>query len=357
MSAPAQAWLERHAEALDIGEPEPALQLLPWLGAQGLLRIGVPGPLGGDGGTLEDAVQAIAGVARASLTAAFVFWAQRAFIEYLLHSPNEGLRERRLGALLEGRRAGATGLSNAMKFLSGIERLGVRARGGDAPWRLDGALPWATNLAPAGFDIALAVDRGEGLPPAVVALPSERAGLLRSADLDLIALRGSHTASLRLDGVEADASDLIHPIAGQYLPRVRPAFLSLQCGLSLGLAQEALARAAERLGPARAVLAQPLDEASTALQQHRDALLQGLADGRFAAQPAALFRLRIALAQDVQQALQLELLASGGRAYHRDPSLGFARRWREAAFIPIVTPSISQLQGELARQAQAQAAA
>jgi hypothetical protein len=82
----------------------------------------------------------------------------------------------------------------------------------------------------------------------------------------------------------------------------------------------------------------------------------GLADGRFLDQPQALFRLRLQLNDIVQQSLQLELHASGGRAYHRDQPLGFARRWREAAFIPIVTPSVTQLQGALAGAAPAGAA-
>ena len=52
----------------------------------------------------------------------------------------------------------------------------------------------------------------------------------------------------------------------------------------------------------------------------------------------------------MREAVDLELLASGGRAYSRNGGLGFARRWREAAFIPIVTPSLTQLEGELLRQ-------
>ena len=64
-----------------------------------------------------------------------------------------------------------------------------------------------------------------------------------------------------------------------------------------------------------------------------------------------MFRLRIALADVVQQAALLELQASGGRAYLLDHDPGFARRWREAAFVPIVTPSLTQLQAALAQQA------
>ncbi len=87
-----------------------------------------------------------------SLTAAFVFWGQRAFIEYLLQSPNRALGDRLLGDLLAGTLAGATGLSNAMKFLSGIEALQVTAtRGGGDGWNLDGRLPWVTNLRKGRF--------------------------------------------------------------------------------------------------------------------------------------------------------------------------------------------------------------
>ena len=97
------------------------------------------------------------------------------------------------------------------------------------------------------------------------------------------------------------------------------------------------------------MLGEPIAALERSLIDTEATLLAGLDDGRFAAAPAALFELRIRLAGIVLEAAQLELQAGGGRAYHRDQPLGFARRWREAAFIPIVTPSLSQLRGELLR--------
>jgi hypothetical protein len=47
----------------------------------------------------------------------------------------------------------------------------------------------------------------------------------------------------------------------------------------------------------------------------------------------------------------LELQSLGGKAYVCSTQRGFARRWREAAFIPILTPSVTQLQAALARDA------
>ena len=72
-------------------------------------------------------------------------------------------------------------------------------------------------------------------------------------------------------------------------------------------------------------------------------LKAGLDSGGFVTQPAALFELRIALSEIVFEAVALELQAGGGRCYLDGPGTGFARRWREAAFVPIITPSTVQL--------------
>ncbi|KAF1045279.1 acyl-CoA dehydrogenase family protein [Xylophilus sp.] len=350
MPAELLQWLDAHAESLD-NDATHASEVIPRLAQAGLFGIAVPRDLGGRGGTLPEAIEAIADVAGRSLSAAFAFWGHRAFIEYVLQTPNVALRERWLPGLLAGTLAGATGLSNAMKYLCGIEQLNVRAQTLPGPaWKLQGSVPWCTNLRLEGSVAAVAVSRGDGGAPLVAALPSDRAGVVRSADLDLIALRGSNTAALAIEGALIEPSDLLHEDANRFLPQVRPAFLGLQLGLSIGLARSSLQTARERAGGGREVVEPALIAQRSLLDRAIDAVYEGLADGRFLTKPHELFRLRLALADVVAQALQLELQASGGRAYHRDqPSYSFARRWREAAFIPIVTPSITQLQGELAR--------
>lgn len=342
-------WFSTHAEAYDRGTAD-ADQLVPELGRRGLFRIGVPQDLGGAGGDTFDGVEAIAQLAERSLTAAFVCWGQRTFIEYLLQSPNAALRERWLPALLAGEFAGATGLSNAMKYLSGIESLQLAATPRAGRWQLDGRLPWVTNLRKAGFVVAAAVERADGTP-LVVALADSQPGITRSADLDLIALRGSNTAAIDVRAADIGPEHLLHDDARAFCPTVRPAFLALQLGMSIGLARVALRTAgAQGQGAHRVLLprvAAVADELEHLVAQLRD----GLAARRFVAEPAALFRLRIRLAEIAQTALGLELDASGGRAYLRDQNRDFARRWVEGAFIPVITPSLTQLQGELDRHA------
>lgn len=101
-------WLDAEAQALDQGHCDPQ-QVLARLAEAQVLRIGIPPGQGGSDGDLGDAVEALAAVASRSLAAAFVFWGQRAFIEYLLHSPNAALRERLLPDLLSGELAGPPG--------------------------------------------------------------------------------------------------------------------------------------------------------------------------------------------------------------------------------------------------------
>jgi alkylation response protein AidB-like acyl-CoA dehydrogenase len=112
------AWLASVADGLDTGA-ESASVVLPRLAGAGLAAAGVPSQRGGSGGDIVDGVAAVSAVAQQSLTAAFVLWGHRTYIEYLLQSPNAALGEELLPELLSGSLAGATGLSNAMKFLSG----------------------------------------------------------------------------------------------------------------------------------------------------------------------------------------------------------------------------------------------
>ena len=344
-------WLNLHASELDAGG-DAQHQLLSTLAKSGLFRIGVSTASGGDGQSIFAAINAIAEVARYSLTAAFVAWGHRTFIDYLVQSQNSELASRWLPQLLDGRVAGATALSNAMKYLSGIEAIQITATPDDNGWTLNGKLFWVTNLDPKGFVVAAIVQNEDTGVPAIVAIDSRSAGVNRSDNLDLVALRGSSTAALQLNSVKISENDIIHLDAGTFCPAIRPNFLGLQCGMSIGHVRASLDTISTRASrPGGDYLLAPLNRLQQQLDSHTDTLQQGLSNGSFAAQPSNLFQLRIDLAELVQQAANLELEASGGSAYLLDQHTGFERRWREAAFIPVVSPSVSQLKGELAKQA------
>lgn len=345
------AWLEAAAHDLDT-TPNNATALLRELGKAGLFRIGVSPALGGSGGDVTDAVAAIAAVSELSLASGFVFWGHRTFIEYLLQSPNEGLRSRLLPDLLAGHRAGATGLSNAMKFLAGIEELQVKASKGDGSILINGQLPWVTNLRPDGFDVAAVVQGEDGNPAFVASLSSDAQGLERSSDLDLMAMRATNTAAIKITNVSIGPGQILHSNAHEWLPKVRPAFLGLQCAMAIGLARRSLAETKGKLNAVRDVLMTPVGALAADLAIAEAQLMTGLLSDQFAEGPASLFRLRIRLAEIATEAVQLELSASGGKAYLSEPGKGFQRRLREVAFIPIITPSLVQLKTALALHGQ-----
>jgi hypothetical protein len=221
-------------------------------------------------------------------------------------------------------------------------------------WTLDGSLPWITNLRPEGFVAAAAFDHHDA-PPSIFAIPHDAAGVVRSDDLDLVALRASNTAALHVQGVVLDNSFLIAANAPAWLARVRPGFLGLQCGMSIGLARRCLAAIGDTSPGSRAAVADEAAHCSRELEDLTHRLKEGVRDGTFQSAPAKLFEIRIALAALVQAMLGLEIQVAGGRGYLRGQG-GTARRAREAAFVPIITPSLVQLKNQLALHRQEHAA-
>jgi len=344
-----ERWLDASAEDLDAGRADPE-SVVPELARHGLFGIGVAEAQGGSGGLPTDAVRALSALAERSLTAAFVSWGQRTFIEYLLVSPNEALRERWLAPLIAGNLAGATGLSNAIKFLSGIEELQVTATPRGRSFSVEGRAPWVTNLRKAGYLVAVAAHAAEA-SPLVLALPGDVAGMLRSDDFRLFGLGSSNTAALRFEGLELSSEYVLHPDARCFVAEVRPMFLGLQCALAIGLSRASLQSAREGAGARSTALVHRIELAAQRLSELVNELELGLADGRFVEEAPPLFAIRIELARVAQASVELELGASGGSAYLSDRDRGFARRWREAAFLPIVSPSVVQLEQELGRRA------
>ncbi|HEY1930325.1 MAG TPA: acyl-CoA dehydrogenase family protein [Caulobacteraceae bacterium] len=343
------AWLDANALSLD-ATGELAAELLPRLAGSGVLGVGVARDFGGEGGDVTDAVAAVAAASERSLAAGLVLWGHRCYVEFLIRSPNRSLRESLLPDLLAGRSAGATGLSNAMKSLAGLEALQIRASRQANRLMINGALPWVTNLRSQGFHVAVAVADERGRGAFVASLSGKDAGVERSADLELMGLRGSNTAAIAVTNARVRAERIIHADAKAWLPAVRPAFLGMQCGLSIGLARRALGEARTNLGSGRAMLAEPIASLAAKLAEQETRLREGLRAGVFQDRPAVLFRIRIALAEIAAEAVGLELQAAGGRAYLTGPGAGFGRRWREAAFIPVITPSLVQLRTALAVQ-------
>ncbi|MEG3437764.1 acyl-CoA dehydrogenase family protein [Pannus brasiliensis CCIBt3594] len=346
-----RSFLEERADRLNDGTPGVSVgDSLALLGRSGWLGYGIPENLGGSGGSLFDAVEAIAAVSESCLTSGFVFWCQRVFLEYLVASDNPWLQEKVLPRVLSGEIAGATGLSNAMKYLSGIEELRLEAEIDRETVTLNGFLPWASNLDDSGeFVVAVAARAPDG-ESLVVAVPSVAKGLKRGEDLQLLGLQASRTGTIELDRVQLSRYWIISREAGVFLPKVRPRFLLLQCGLALGIARRALQEAGESLRGAASLSAERHAETRHFLDT-LEHLIEDLSwpENLDTRQIRELFELRVAITRLAVRSVWLEAEVKGGNGYFRDSAT--ARRTREVAFLPVLTPSLVQLERELQRQA------
>ncbi|MCP1639356.1 alkylation response protein AidB-like acyl-CoA dehydrogenase [Streptococcus gallinaceus] len=218
-------WLDQHADALNQESGPLADELLEKVAKQGLFKIGVPEGLGGSGGYPTDVIDALSQLAQHSLTAAFISWGHRTFIENILQSENSYGRTYWLPQLLTGQLAAGTGLSNVVKFLSSIEELNVSIVEEAGKLYLQGRLPWVTNLGNDQFVAIFVAGYDDGRTPIVLSVSSTAIGLSRSNDLEFVSLQGSNTASLIFDKVELDPQWIVSDNA--------PEFLGYQFGLAL----------------------------------------------------------------------------------------------------------------------------
>jgi alkylation response protein AidB-like acyl-CoA dehydrogenase len=326
------------AAAVDRGEADLA-DSLRFLGDRGLLGVAASGAPGGR----ERAAGVVATLARACTATAFVTWAQLTVIDYLGHA-GPALRSVR-EALVAGRLAGSPAMAPAFQDELGLRGLTVDVERDAGAVRLDGTIGWASNLHPGGFVVVLPA-RGPDGHRCVVAVPSSAAGVAVRPAPPLLALTATASSGLTLDGVRLPDPWVVSDAFSDFLAAVRRPFLTVQAAFCVGLAETALDEAPLD-GPDRTSL---LDEHAHLVARHRhvtDELLEEL----LAAGPTTrrTVALRLDAARLAVDAVALEAKARGGAGYVATSPT--ARRLREAAFIPIQSPTEAQLRWELQRSA------
>jgi alkylation response protein AidB-like acyl-CoA dehydrogenase len=331
------------AAAVDAGERS-TREALRYLGDRGLVDLGVAG---GGPGTLVDMVDVIATVARSCMSSAFAAWAHRMTLEYLAMADGGFAAEGVVEGLSTGEVAGSTAMASAFQDLAGLAPLPVSFTRHRGELRLDGAIRWASNLYDGGFWVVLAARGGNG-DRVVVALPSSTAGLVVDPHPDLLALGATASSSLRLDAVSVPAELVVTHDVVPFLAAVRRPFLCLQAAFCVGLAQASLAAVQARPGAGFGQFDAARDELAA---RERDvcARLYALAAAAGpvgADQVAGLLTVRLDAARLAGAAVDLEVKVTGGGAYLARSAT--ARRLREAAFLPIQSPTEAHLLWELA---------
>ncbi|HEV7817185.1 MAG TPA: acyl-CoA dehydrogenase family protein, partial [Janthinobacterium sp.] len=300
------------------------------------------------------AIDAMRAISRRCGSTGFLTWCHDVCGLYMEQSGNAALT----GALLEqhtlGGSFGGTALSNPMKALAGIEKMLLRAVKVPGGYRVSGALPWVSHIGPGQYCGALAAvlrDDGSRSHEIMFLLRCTEEVVLRPCP-EFSGMEGTSTWGLRLDDYFVGEDALIADPAQPFIARIRAAFILLQVGMALGVAQGSIDSILE-VEPLLGHVNQYLHDRPDQLQAEFDELNARVA--RLALTPYDgskdyLLDVLDARAQGSELALraaQSALLHQGARGYLM--SAAPQRRVREAHFVAIVTPALKHLRWEMAR--------
>lgn len=344
------AAVAERAAAYDSGEVS-CRDIFPQLAAAGLLDLGAP--LNKDGGLAEQAA-VIAALAQRSLSAAFALWGHRIAVEVLSLSGGS-YAEKTLPGLLSGKVPGVSGMASAFKEYAGAGDLALSLeRDEQDRLRLSGTLPWASNLYPDAVAVTAAygpeADSESGQRSRyVIAFPLDAEGVQIGKDLNLLALRGTASTYVTLDQVVLPQEQVLAEDFQTFMTRFRPTFSILQSSFCLGLATASIQQAEPGITGINEVFTEEFQQLSAELAE----ATSHLADyaRRVATddppQPRRVLELRMETGRLAVAGSALEIRTAGGKGYviTSDPN----RRYREATFIPVQSPSEAQLRWELAR--------
>lgn len=298
------------------------------------------------------AIEGMALVSYECLSTAFCVWCHHACGWYLEKTQNEALREQLVADIASGKKLGATGLSNPMKFYSEIESLKLKGERVDGGYVVNGVLPWVSNLGDDHY-FGLVFEDANNPSHRVMAMACcDQPGLELCDGGRFIALEGSRTYATRFKNCFiADEMILASP-SDDYIKAIRPGFVLMQVGMAIGLVRACIDQMRKQdrtLGHVNCYLpdgADDLEEANEELLARTIAL---------AATPHEtnrdfvidVLQSRLDAADLSLRASQAGMLNGGARAY-METSRQF-RKLREAYFVGVVTPATKHLSKEIAR--------
>lgn len=323
------------ARARDVDRGEADLwEALRALGEQDLLA--APLPL---------TVELVHALSRRCTATGFSLWGHRSAVEY--HAVTGAAVPE--GAL-RGTTALASGMAPAFKEEAGLGEIPLElSEHAGGALTVSGVLPWCSNLREGAAIVAPV--RGPGDRRAVVRIAREADGVAVKPLTGLTALDGTSSGVLVLEDVAIAPEDVLTEDLPAFRDRVRAPFLLIQAGMCLGLAEAALdAAVAAADDVTRRVHGEELREAAADRESLRAQLRQAVeqAAGQAGTVPArTLVSVRLETALLAGRATRLEQKLVGGRGY----ALGSdtSRRAREAAFLPVQSPTETHLRHLLTR--------
>jgi butyryl-CoA dehydrogenase len=336
--------LAEHAQAADndFVWPTPSWEALV---RAGVLGWSIARTDGGSGRVALDLLHGYEQLASACLTTCFILSQRESAVRHLKGMANANLRRELIQNLVAGTSFATVGLSQLTTSRQHLQPALV-AREVHDKFVLDGSIPWVTG-APRADHIVLGAVTDKNLQ-LIAVLPTDLAGVRVQPPLDLMALRGSLTAEVRLEKVELDKKWLLAGPTERVMPAGKGGAGGLETScLALGLAGSAIDYLAKE-----AATRPDLRESADNLEQDRRAVRQemhGLAGDGGAPESAGALRTRANSL--VLRASQVALTAGKGAGFLRSHP---AQRWaRQALFFLVWSCPRPTTQATLAQLAPA----
>jgi alkylation response protein AidB-like acyl-CoA dehydrogenase len=315
--------LADHAQAADSDLVWPAAS---W---EALARAGVLGWSvdEADGGLELDAIALLNGyeqIASACLTTCFILSQRESAVRHLKRMADADLRRELIRRLVKGESLATVGLSQLTTSRQ-HQQPALLAREVGGTFMLEGTIPWVTG-APKADHVVIGAVTDKNLQILAV-LPTKLPGVVIEPPLDLMALRGSLTAEVRLDQVELGQKWLLAGPAERVMAKGKGGAGGLETScLALGLAGSAIGYLANE-----AAARPDLRESADNLEQDRQRLRQAMHRlAREGGTPESTAALRARANSLVLRATQVALTAAKGTGFLRSHP---AQRWaRQALF-------------------------
>lgn len=295
---------------------------------------------------LEREMMLVRKTSESCMTTGFNLWCHLAALTYIRNCNNQYLKSELLPLLEKGECLGGTGLSNPMKYYSGLDKLHLRAEATQGGYTISGHLPSVSNLKENHWFgvVAATTDNGE----IMAFVPCHAESLRLKEKTDYIGVNGSSTYACKFDDVFIPDDWIITHEAEPFVDEIRPTFLLYQIPLGLGVTSaviRAMHKAPKKMGNANEYLpVQPdaVEESYNDLNMRLHTLLQSdnhLRDVK------TIMQLRLDVDELTIKGAHGNMLYHGGAGYLKNSHP--YRRLREAYFLLNLTPTVKHLEKEL----------
>lgn len=287
---------------------------------------------------LKDEATVVRETAKVCMTTAFCVWCHLAALTYLRNSENAHLKQVILPLLENGKLLGATGLSNAMKYYSGLEKLHLTAEKTEDGYIINGVLPAVSNLGNRHYFGAIAtIDERE----VMVLVSTNSPGLQMNEKIGFIGVNGSATYTCKFNQVVIPNEFVIAEDAKVFCDVIRPTFIYYQVPLGVGV----IAAAAEGIEKVKAKqngCNDYLTVQATELHNQYDRIEKELENLASNLNLKDVVNTRLQAVHDTLAAVQANMIHNGAAGYVAGsvPS----RKLREAYFFANLTPTVRHLE-------------